>query len=256
MQFLAAGVRACATPPCFFYNSATVALLWCWCSRGPARWRRRRCRRWHDRARAGGGSDTATATQPRPRVSRPACTGGPTYRTTRSRDRRRSRSGSRERKPTSDRKREQRKDDHDETPRPAPPSPDPPDDPPLGGIGGLVSSSGTEQAPFVVRSEGIGTKKTWGVRVSCCVVFRNTNSRTGFSEGDDNAGVGHSRSLAAYDPARELGVFGQIVAALRNDRNGPVRSVLRSVRSGAVGAVGAFGAVDVLGTVVSSDAGN
>ena len=46
---------------------------------------------------------TAAATQPSPRVSRPARTGEPTYRTTRSRDRSGSRSGSRERKPPSER---------------------------------------------------------------------------------------------------------------------------------------------------------
>ena len=46
---------------------------------------------------------TAAATQPSPRVSRPARTGEPTCRTTRSRDRSRRRSGSRERKPPSDR---------------------------------------------------------------------------------------------------------------------------------------------------------
>ena len=46
---------------------------------------------------------TAAATQPSPRVSRPARTGEPTYRTTRSRDRSGSRSASRERKPPSER---------------------------------------------------------------------------------------------------------------------------------------------------------
>ena len=46
---------------------------------------------------------SAAATQPSPRVSRPARTGEPTYRTTRSRDRSGSRSGSRERKPPSER---------------------------------------------------------------------------------------------------------------------------------------------------------
>ena len=38
-------------------------------------------------------------------------------------------------------------------------------------------------------------------------------------EGDDNATAEHLRSLAAIDPAREQGIFGQIVAAfLRNAR--------------------------------------
>ena len=46
---------------------------------------------------------TAAATQPSPRMSRPACTGEPTYRTTRSRDRSGSRRGSRERKSPSER---------------------------------------------------------------------------------------------------------------------------------------------------------
>ena len=50
------------------------------------------------------------------------------------------------------------------------------------------------------------------------MVFRNTSSSTGSSRGDDDAGVEHLRSLAADDPAREQGVFGKIVAALRNDR--------------------------------------
>ena len=46
----------------------------------------------------------------------------------------------------------------------------------------------------------------------------HTSSSTGCSRGDDNAGVEHLRSLAADDPAREQGAFGQIAAALRNDR--------------------------------------
>ena len=51
-----------------------------------------------------------------------------------------------------------------------------------------------------------------------CVVFRNASSSTGCSRGDDNGGVEHLRSLAADDPVRAQGAFGQIVAAVRNDR--------------------------------------
>ena len=74
---------------------------------------------------------TAAATQPSPRVSRPARTGEPTYRTTRSRDRSGSRSGSRERKPPSDREAQTTKGrPWRDTPSCATP-PDPSEDPPL-----------------------------------------------------------------------------------------------------------------------------
>jgi hypothetical protein len=74
---------------------------------------------------------TAAATQPSPRVSRPARTGEPTYRTTRSRDRSGSRSGSRERKPPSEREAQTTKGRPWQTPRAARPRPDPSEDPPL-----------------------------------------------------------------------------------------------------------------------------
>ena len=45
------------------------------------------------------------------------------------------------------------------------------------------------------------------------MVFRNTSSSTDCARGDDDAGVGHLWSLTADDPARELGVFEEIVAA-------------------------------------------
>jgi hypothetical protein len=84
---------------------------------------------------------TAAATQPSPRVSRPARTGEPTYRTTRSRDRSGSRSGSRERKPPSEREAQTTKGRPWQTPRAARPRPDPSEDPPLK----LAASSSIER---------------------------------------------------------------------------------------------------------------
>ena len=45
------------------------------------------------------------------------------------------------------------------------------------------------------------------------MVFINTSSSTDCSRGDDDAGMEHLLSLAADDPARELDVFEEIVAA-------------------------------------------